>query len=147
MSLRETLSNWTSFTLINKNGKGAVIQTETVLQPIYHVACQKGPLKQDVLENYLTTYFGVCNFENTSAMNVIFFRKCSKFNANFKSAQKSWENVCCFWYKCIWVGWVKLCLLRREYLSSAVNLWTNSLKILLIPKRDFFQLNYLHSDQ
>ena len=41
----------------------------------------------------------------------------------------------------------KLSLLRREYLLSAVNVLINSLKILQRTKRDFFQLNYLHSDQ
>ena len=35
----------------------------------------------------------------------------------------------------------------NEYLSYAVNVLTNSLKILNITKRDFFQLNYLESDQ
>ena len=41
----------------------------------------------------------------------------------------------------------KLSLLRREYLLTAVNVLINSLKILQRTKRDFFQLNYLHSDQ
>ena len=39
------------------------------------------------------------------------------------------------------------CQIRREYLSSVVNVLTNSRKILHITKRDFFQLNFLHSDQ
>ena len=34
-----------------------------------------------------------------------------------------------------------------EYLSSAVNVLTNSLKIFHVTKRDPFQLNYLDSDQ
>ena len=38
-------------------------------------------------------------------------------------------------------------LLRREYLSSAVSMSTNSRNILHIAKGDFFQLNYFHSDQ
>ena len=38
-------------------------------------------------------------------------------------------------------------LLRREYLSSAVNVLTKILKILDVTKGDFFQLNYLHSDE
>ena len=36
-------------------------------------------------------------------------------------------------------------LLQREYLSSAVNVLKNSPKIFHITKRDFFQLNRLHS--
>ena len=43
--------------------------------------------------------------------------------------------------------WNKLSLLKREYLSTAVNVLRNSPKILHITKRDFFQLNCLHSDQ
>ena len=40
MSLRETLSNSITFTLINEYGKGAVVEIETVFWPVYHVACQ-----------------------------------------------------------------------------------------------------------
>ena len=42
---------------------------------------------------------------------------------------------------------VKLSLLRREYLSSAVNVLTNSYKALHLTKSDFFRLNYLPNDQ
>ena len=45
------------------------------------------------------------------------------------------------------VTYDNLFVLRREYLSSAVNVLTNKLKILHITKRDSFQLNCLHSDQ
>ena len=31
------------------------------------------PPKQDFLDNYVTTFVGVCNFRNTSTMRVIFF--------------------------------------------------------------------------
>ena len=41
----------------------------------------------------------------------------------------------------------KLSLLRREYLSLAVNVLRNSYKVLHIPKTDFFKLNYLQNDQ
>ena len=53
----------------------------------------------------------------------------------------------CLWDKFIWIGCVKLSLLRREYFSSAVNVLTNSFKILHNTKRDFLQLNYVHNDQ
>ena len=36
---------------------------------------------------------------------------------------------------------VKLCKLQREYLSSAVNVLTNSLKITNQTDKDFFQIN------
>ena len=48
---------------------------------------------------------------------------------------------------CVQIGCVKLSLLRREYLSSAVNVLTNSYKALRLSKTDFFRLNYLPNDQ
>ena len=42
---------------------------------------------------------------------------------------------------------VKLSVLRREYLSLAVNLLTMILKTLYITKRDFLQLNCLHREK
>ena len=47
----------------------------------------KGPPKEDFLDNYLTTFFRVGNLGNTSAMPVMFFWKCSKFNIDFKDAK------------------------------------------------------------
>ena len=40
MSLKETLSNSTTFLVINEHGEGAVVETETVFFPVYHVACR-----------------------------------------------------------------------------------------------------------
>ena len=37
-------------------------------------------------------------------------------------------------------------ILRREYLSSAVNVLTNTYKALHLTKTDFFRLNYLEND-
>ena len=42
---------------------------------------------------------------------------------------------------------VNFSLLRREYLSSAVNVLTNSLKVLYITKGGFYQLNYVENEQ
>ena len=88
----------------------------------------------------------VDNFQNTKAMRVIFFSKCLKFKLDFKNAAKNWEKVFCFWDNCIWIGIVKLSLLRTGYFSSAANVLTSSPKILHVNKRDFFQLNFLGSD-
>ena len=44
------------------------------------------------------------------------------------------------------IGCVKLSLLRREYLSSAVSVLTNTYKALHLTKTDFFRLNYLQND-
>ena len=46
------------------------------------------------------------------------------------------------WDTCIWIGYGKLSLLQRKYLSSGVNMLTNSLKILDITNRDIFKLNF-----
>ena len=61
--------------------------------------------------------------------------------------RKMEKNDFCFSDNSIWIGCVKLSLLRREYLPLAVNVLTNSIKILCSTKRDSFQLIYLHSDQ
>ena len=80
-------------------------------------------------------------------MRVFFLWKCSKFDVNLKNIENNWQKSFCLRDKCIWIGCVKLPLLRREYLSSAVNVLTNNLQIFHVTKRDSFQLNYLHSDQ
>ena len=79
-----------------------------------------------------------CHFFFENVQNWIWVSKMRKQNG---------EKVFCFWDIWIWTCYIKLFLLSREYLSSAVNLLTNSPKILYITKRDFFQLSCLHSDQ
>ena len=48
------------------------------------------------------------------------------------------EKVFYFLEHFSWIGYVKLSLLRREYLSSAVNVLSSGRKILDITNRDFF---------
>ena len=66
------------------------------------------------------------------------FRKCSKFNLDFKNAKKIRGIFFFLWNNCTWIGCVELSLLRREYLSSSVNVWTTNCKIFHITNRDFF---------
>ena len=40
MALRETLSKSITLNLINEYGNGAVVEIESVFQPVYHVASQ-----------------------------------------------------------------------------------------------------------
>ena len=80
-------------------------------------------------------------------MSVILFRKCSKFNVDLRNEEKNSEKVFSFSDNSISNGCVNLSLLRREYLPSGVNVLTNSLNILHSTKIDFFQMNYVHSDQ
>ena len=91
--------------------------------------------------------FGVDNFENTKTKGVIFFSKCLKFKLDFKNAAKNWEKVFCFWDNCIWIGIVKLSLVRAGYFSMAGNVLTSSDRIWLMTNRDFLQLNCLSIDQ
>ena len=64
-----------------------------------------------------------------------------------KMQEKIQKNYCIFIDNCVRTGCVKLSLLRREYLSSAVNVLTNSYKAFRRTKRDFFRLNYVPNDQ
>ena len=80
-------------------------------------------------------------------MRVIFFWKCWKFDLDLKNVKIISQKVFCFSDKCVWIRCIKMSLLRREYLSWAVNVLTNSLKTLRVTKSDFFQLNYLHIGQ
>ena len=61
---------------------------------------------------------------------------------NKKVAKKAF----CFSDNCVCIGCIKFSLRRRQYLSSAVNVLTNTYKILIPTKTDFFGLNYLQSD-
>ena len=55
--------------------------------------------------------------------------------------QEMHKKLCFFWGNDVWNCWGKFCILLREYLSSAVKVLTNSLKISDQTKIDFFQLN------
>ena len=107
----------------------------------------KGPLKRDFLDIYLTTIFGVRKFKNTSAMSIILFLEMLKIESIFRKCEKKWDIIFCFWDICLWKFCKKLPLLRREYLSSAVNGLRKCPKISHITQRDSFDLDYLHRDQ
>ena len=132
------------FRVINKYGKGTVVQTARVLVPVYHVVCWR-VFWSGIFQTFI---------QSPSSETVIsaihrlwgssFF---SKFNVDLKNQHKNREKEFCFWDNMIWIGCLKLSLLRRKYLSLAVNVLANSLKILHSTDIDFFQLNYVHSDQ
>ena len=69
----------------------------------------------------------------------IAFLKCAwnYFRNPMKNPQKRFR----FWDNGVWTCCAKLCTLQREYLLSAVNVLTNSLKISDQTNADFFQLN------
>ena len=69
------------------------------------------------------------------------FFKCSKFNAHFRKSIKNQEKVFRFRDNGASSCCMKFSIFRREYLSSVVNLLTNSVKISDQTKADFAQLN------
>ena len=80
-------------------------------------------------------------------MRIIFFLKCLKLKIDFRNVGINWGNAFCFWDNCIWIGTFKLSLLRTRYFCTAANVLTSSTKIFHVNKRDFFQHNFLASDQ
>ena len=71
--------------MINNYGKDTVVQISTVFRPCY---LWKGPLKENFLEIYLITFFGVHKLKNISAMRVIFFLKMFKIETKFRKWKK-----------------------------------------------------------
>ena len=63
-----------------------------------------------------------------------------------KMEEKIEKKLCVFEIMASDFGCVKLSLLRREYLSSAVNVLTNTYKALHLTKKDFLRLNFLQND-
>ena len=107
----------------------------------------KGPLKRDVLDIYLTKFSEAIISEIQNLWGSYFAPNLLKFNLNFKKAAKNKENLFCLWDNCIWIGIVKLSLVRTGYILSAANMLTSSPNIWHVKKRDVFQLNWLGSDQ
>ena len=107
----------------------------------------EGSSEKEHFRHLSNNVFGVCNFQNTKTMQVIFFPKCLEFNLDFKNAARNWEKVFCLRENCIWIVVVKFSLLRTGYFSSAANVLRSSPKILHVNKRDFLQLTQLGRDQ
>ena len=62
----------------------------------------------------------------------------SKIQSRFRKREKqNWENLFYFWDNCIWSSCKKLSLLRREYLSSGVNVIRNNPKTLHTLRETF----------
>ena len=98
----------------------------------------KCPLKRYFLDIYFITFFGVRNFRNTSAMRAFFFWKTFKVWSRLqKCKNKNWHQFSCFWDNCLWIGCVKVFVLRKEYFPRVVNALANTFQILHISKRDF----------
>ena len=83
--------------------------------------------------------FEVRNLKITKSVRVSFLSKFWKFHLHFKIEARNAEKGFCFWHNCIWIGIVKLSLLRRGYFSSAANVLTSSPKICHVNKRNFLE--------
>ena len=133
--------------MISKYGNSAVVQIATVFEAVYHVACQR-IFWNGTFCTYILPRFPDCVISEINQLwGSSLFWKCSKFKVDFENAIKNWEKAFSFGDNCVQNGFVKLSLLRRGYLSSAVNVLTNSYKALRLTKTDFFPLNYLPNDQ
>ena len=110
------------------------MQISTVFGPVYHAALWR-VLSNGLFRHLSNHVFGVRNFRNTKFLRIIFFSsKCSRFNVDFKNAEKNREKVSCFWDICISIGIVKFSLLRTGYLTLAANVLRSSPKILIVNK-------------
>ena len=107
----------------------------------------KASLKGDFLDIYLTTFSESATSKIKHLWRSSFFSKRLKFNLHFRNFAKNWEKVFCFWDNCIWIGIVKLSLVRTGYFSSAANGLTSNAKTWHVNNRDFFQTNCRGSDQ
>ena len=105
------------------------------------------PLTRDVLDIYLITFSESVISEIQNLWLSSFYSKCSKFNIDLQNAAKNSEQFFCFSDNWLWIVILKLSLLRTGYFSSAANVLTSGPKIWHINKRDFFEHNFVASDQ
>ena len=90
----------------------------------------------------------VCNFGNTLAITIIFFLKMFlKVYVDCINVTKNRENFFCFYNNCIIIRNCKFPQSWKGYLSSAVNVLTNTPKISKFNKGDIFQLISAQSNQ
>ena len=106
-----------------------------------------GPLKRDFLDIYLTTFSESVISKIQKLWRSSFFSNCSKLNLDFENAAKNCEKKIFFSEIIIWIVIVKLSLLSTGYFSSAANVLTSSPKIWHVSQRDFFEHNFLDSDE
>ena len=127
-------------------GKLLSLRLQQCFKPFAMLSVEGSP-KTRLFRHFTNHVFRTRKFWKYISYDGHFFWKICKFNIDFKNAKKNSEKFFCFWDNCIWIGCVKLSLLRREYLPSALSVLGNSLEILHITNRNFLKVNCLHSDQ
>ena len=105
----------------------------------------KGSLKQDFLGIYITMFSESVISKIQKLWGSFFFKRFEILTRFEKCSEKL--RVFCLWDNCIWIGIIKLSLLRTGYLSSAANVLTSSPNVWHVNKGDFFHLHGLSSDQ
>ena len=113
ISLGETFSKWIVFTGVNKYSKGAIVHFSTLIRTIYYVTFQRSS-ETDILDIYLTMFFGVRKFKNIWAIKITLSLKAFKMESKFRKCKKNRENIFRFCDYCIWKCCYKMSLLRRE---------------------------------
>ena len=147
MPIRDIFSNSNALKLVNEYDKGAVDANLNSLWTHLPSWFWKSPLKQDFPDIYVMTFSESVISEIQNLWWSSFHPKYYKFNLDFKNARKSSEKVFSFREYCIWIGIIKMSLLRTGYLSSTANVLKGSPKTCHVNKRNFFQLSCLESSQ
>ena len=107
----------------------------------------EGSSKTRLFRHFSEYLFGVHNFEVTKSMTILFFVKMFEIWSILQKCCKNFTKCFCFWDNCIWIGIVNLSLLRTGYFSWAANVLRSSPKNGHSRNRDFYQLNWLGSNQ
>ena len=138
--------NWSSPRVTEKSDQTTAVEIWSMIGTLKHVYCTRVCWNVcDSLDICISTSFAVYNIGNPLAMRLIFlyfYLKYSKLNVDFGNAVKTWEKNSSFLDKWNWIGYIKISLLPREYLSSGVNMLTNSFKV----KTDIYKLNFSRGD-
>ena len=107
----------------------------------------KATFKRGFLDIYLNNSFALHNFQNIWPMSVAFSFKMFKNLFRFQKNSKKLRRRKFFLDNFNWIGSKKSSLVRREYLSWAVNMLTNSPNSSHLSNRDIFQLKFPQSDK
>ena len=103
----------------------------------------KGSLERDFLDIYLTMFSESVISDRQKLWGSSFFRKGSKIQIDFKNSARSWEQLFRFSDNCIWIGIVKLSLLRTGYFPLVVNVLKSSPKILACQEERRFPTQFI----
>ena len=146
MSIRESFSNSIDLAVTNEYDQVIWCRFQQCLG-MFAMLLVKASVKWDFLDIYLTTFSESATSKIQNLRGLSLFPKHLKFELNFKKSAQNREKEFSFWDNCIWIGIVKLSLLRTGYFSLAANVLTSSPKIWHVNKRDVFHLNWFGSDQ